>query len=130
MGWSIGYDNHWKRDIGYGVPALCDQPGCGAEIDRGLSFVCGGEPYGGEHGCGLYFCSKHLFGYPQRCGRCRNRKPPIRRIAPEHPRWIAHVMRDESWAAWRAEKPGRVDALRAALKRGIAYRRRLARRGA
>jgi hypothetical protein len=48
MGWSIGYDSKWKRDIGYGVPAPCDLPGCDKEIDRGLAFVCGTEPYGGE----------------------------------------------------------------------------------
>lgn len=54
MGWSIGYDSKWKRDIGYGVPAWCDHPGCIEEIYRGLSHVCGGEPYGGERGCGLY----------------------------------------------------------------------------
>jgi hypothetical protein len=52
MGWSIGFDTTWNRDIGYGVPAICDRPGCGEAIDRGLSFVCGGEPYGGEKGCG------------------------------------------------------------------------------
>lgn len=61
MGWEIGYDDRWKRDIGYGVPAVCDHPGCNTEIDRGLSYVCGGEPYGGEMGCGLFFCYEHLF---------------------------------------------------------------------
>jgi len=60
MSWSIGYDSNWKRDIGYGVPATCDFPGCGKSIDRGLSCVCGGEPYGGERGRGLYFCGDHL----------------------------------------------------------------------
>ena len=44
MGWSIGFDTRWNRDIGYGVPAYCDHPGCNKEIDRGLSHVCGGEP--------------------------------------------------------------------------------------
>lgn len=54
MGWSIGYDERWKRDIGYGVPATCDHPGCEEKIDRGLSCVCANQqPYGGEHGCGL-----------------------------------------------------------------------------
>ncbi len=53
MGWSIGSDG--DRDIGYGVPAECDHPDCTAEIDRGLSYVCGGDPYGGEYGCGLFF---------------------------------------------------------------------------
>lgn len=37
MGWSIGFDTRWKRDIGYGVPAECDHPTCGAQIDRGLA---------------------------------------------------------------------------------------------
>ncbi|HEV7521417.1 MAG TPA: hypothetical protein VGP89_09990, partial [Candidatus Angelobacter sp.] len=60
MGWSLGFDSNWQRDIGYGVPAYCDHPKCNKKIDRGLSYVCGGEPYGGELGCGLYFCSEHL----------------------------------------------------------------------
>jgi hypothetical protein len=54
MGWAVGYDENWKRYIGYGVPAYCDHPKCNKEIDRGLSYVCGGEPYGGNDGCGLY----------------------------------------------------------------------------
>ena len=70
MGWSIGYDTNWGRDIGYGVPATCDHPECNEKIDRGLSFICGAEPYGGKKGCGLYFCHAHLQGYPQRCERC------------------------------------------------------------
>lgn len=53
MSWAIGYDENWKRDVGYGVPAICDHPGCNEKIDRGLAFVCGGEPMGGEKGCGL-----------------------------------------------------------------------------
>ena len=70
MGWSIGFDKRWGkygRDIGYGVPATCDHPGCGEEIDRGLSYVCGGDAYGGEHGCGLFFCREHLT-YEERDG--------------------------------------------------------------
>jgi hypothetical protein len=61
VGWEIGYDDTWARDIGYGVPAVCDHPDCKVKIDRGLGYVCGGEPYGGEQGCGLFFCSEHLF---------------------------------------------------------------------
>ena len=113
MGWSIGFDRQWNRDIGYGVPAYCDHPKCGAEIDRGLAHVCGGEPYGGEHGCGLYFCAAHLFMpwgprirvWNQRCHRCINGRPPYRRLSAEHPTWIAHKLTDESWAEWRAEHP-------------------------
>lgn len=60
MGWEIGYDHRWRRDIGYGVPAICDHPDCNEKIDRGLGSVCGGDPYGGEDGCGLFFCGEHL----------------------------------------------------------------------
>lgn len=76
MRWALGYDDKWKRDIGYGVPSICDHRGCAAEIDRGLSFVCGGEPYGGEHGCGLYIRGDHYEIAGDRrdnvrlCGRC------------------------------------------------------------
>jgi hypothetical protein len=117
MGWSIGYDDHWKRDIGYGVPAFCDHPGCHEPIDRGLSYVCGGEPYGGDDGCGLYFCSRHLFierGHPQRCERCWDGLDSFD-AKPDHPRWIRHKLTDESWAEWRAENPDAVRALQSTL---------------
>ena len=107
MSWAIGFDSNWNRDIGYGVPAFCDHPKCKAEIDRGLSYVCGGDAYGGDHGCGLFFCSEHLsYGRHrvQLCSRCYYRKPPF--IAkPDHPRWIEHKATDDSWAQWRSEQP-------------------------
>lgn len=103
MGWSIGFDEHWQRDIGYGVPAYCDHPQCVEKIDRGLSFVCGGEPYGGEKGCGLYFCGKHL-GVDSRCARCRNRRRPYA-AKPDHPEWMRWKLTDESWQQWRDENP-------------------------
>lgn len=103
MSWSIGFDSNWQRDIGYGVPAYCDHPRCTAEIDRGLSYVCGGEAYGGDKGCGLYFCEAHLAGSSQRCSRCRNRKPPFA-AKPDHPDWTQHKLTDDSWAGWRAEQ--------------------------
>lgn len=37
MGWSIGYDDKWFRDIGYGVPAYCDHPGYGEFRGRATS---------------------------------------------------------------------------------------------
>lgn len=93
MGWSVGYDTKWNRDIGYGVPAFCDEPGCDTRIDRGLAYVCcDGEPYGGDDGCGLYFCGKHL---KVTCDH-EGYKPK-----PDHPEWIHHKMTDESWAEWR-----------------------------
>jgi len=86
MGWSTGYDKNWNRDIGYGVQAVCDHPKCNKEIDRGLSYVCGSDPYGGEYGCGLYFCEEHFeYRKPrgsdrniQLCPRCYRYKPPYK----------------------------------------------------
>lgn len=112
MGWSIG--SHNGRDIGYGVPATCDHPGCGAEIHRGLSYVCGGEPYGGDTGCGLFFCGSHrhysgkrdttgAVHMAQHCARCRQRKPPFK-PTPDVAEWIEHKATDPSWAEWRASQ--------------------------
>lgn len=112
MSWSIGHDSRFNRDIGYGVVAYCDHPDCDEKIDRGLAHVCGGEPYGGEHGCGLYFCSKHQYTSPhqlcQACGKSKPHFPP----KPEHPDWIKHKLTDESWKEWRDEKPDEVEVLK------------------
>ena len=111
MGWSIGWDNNWQRDIGYGVPCKCDYPKCNKKIDRGLSYVCGGEPYGGEYGCGLYFCSEHLaYRTPkneekliQMCHRCRNGNEPYK-PKPDLKEWIDWKMTDPSWKEWRKDR--------------------------
>ena len=100
MSWAIGFDSHWRRDIGYGVPAWCDYPGCDSKIDRGLSYVCGGEPYGGDEGCGLFFCPKHLLYVGSLCRRCYHHAKPFP-PKPEHPDWIEHKNTDPSWAEWR-----------------------------
>jgi hypothetical protein len=109
MGWSIGYDEKWKRDIGYGVPCKCDHPGCDAEIDRGLAFVCcDQQPHGGERGCGLYFCTDHQHmteKHHQLCERCLRGNPPFA-AKPDVPEWIHHKLTDESWQQWRDENPG------------------------
>jgi hypothetical protein len=119
MSWSIGFDEHWNRDIGYGVPSICDAPGCDTEITRGLSFVCGSDPYGGEHGCGLYFCHAHLFYRTprgsdraiQNCPRCIAYKPPYQKSKPDTPEWNHHKLTHESWAKWRADEPDEVERL-------------------
>jgi hypothetical protein len=114
MGWSIGFDENWKRDIGYGVPATCDHPGCGKKIDRGLSYVCGGEAFGGEQGCGLFFCKEHRDIYQKRinghlewvelCYRCGHYKKPYK-PTPDISELVNFKMTDPSWAEWR-EKIG------------------------
>ncbi len=117
MGWSIGFDTTWNRDIGYGVPAYCDHPGCPEKIDRGLSYVCCyTEPFGGEHGCGRFYCGKHED--PQWndndervCGHTDDGH-----ISPDHPDWITHKLNDESWNQWRNENPVETKGLRALLQ--------------
>lgn len=114
MGWSIGYDGNWDRDIGYGVPAVCDQPKCNEEINRGLSYVCGGEPYGGDRGCGLYFCEKHLLysaRLPILCARCIRSRPAYK-PKPDTQEWIKHKLTDKSWKQWRKENPEEVKKLK------------------
>lgn len=115
MGWSVGFDTRWNRDIGYGVPAYCDHPSCSEEIDRGLGYVCGGEPYGGDRGCGLYFCDRHFVYSPryhhQLCERCYPRIKKPFSPKPDHPAWVQFKMTDPSWEGWRKkqlEKPKRV----------------------
>lgn len=135
MGWSIGYSEQHQRDIGYGVPAICDHPDCNAEIDRGVSHLCGFNSDTGD-GCGLHFCSAHLshrYVLPAEgededaldddegadrgplCDACANHQPTYPK-KPDHPDWINWKLTDESWATWRAENPAAVEAMKNALK--------------
>lgn len=118
MGWAVGYDPDWRRDIGYGVPATCDHPGCNRVIHRGIAHVCGGAPWGGEDGCGLYFCGSHLFmgreKKPQRCERCFDSGEPFA-PKPDSPEWLEWKLTDTSWEEWRNEYPDEVAAAQAAL---------------
>lgn len=109
MGWSIGYDETWQRDIGYGVVAYCDHPDCDKEIDRGLDHVCANQEPRGGAGCGLYFCDEHHNCYVEEdddldncCERCRGGKESFN-VKPEHPLWIQFKMTDYSWRTWRKE---------------------------
>lgn len=114
MSWSVGYDNNWRRHVGYGVPAFCDHPGCATTIDRGIAHTCGSEPYGGEHGCGLHFCAEHLRSYPQLCQRCINAgEDGCTPFQPsgEHPTWAHHVLTDHSWREWREQNQAEVERL-------------------
>lgn len=126
MGWSIGFDSEWNRDIGYGVPATCDFPGCNEKIDRGLAYVCGSEPYGGDRGCGLYFCQKHLDYHPRLhkklCPRCSRNKNTPYKAKPDHPEWIWFKLKDASWAEWRKVNPHKVKEMKAQLRERTADR--------
>ena len=98
MSWAIGYDDNWKRDVGYGVPSLCDHPKCMEEIDRGLGYICGDGPYGEGGGCGLFFCEEHQIN--NRCARCRVRRKPFV-PKPDLPEWINYKATHPSWVEWR-----------------------------
>ena len=112
MGWAVGYDTNWQRDIGYGVPAKCDHPDCDEDISRGLAHVCGGEPYGGDHSCGLFFCDQHLYWHRLDhageeiiafcCERCVEGKEAFD-PKPDTEEWTNHKMTCPTWAAWREE---------------------------
>lgn len=105
MSYAIGYDSTNQRDIGYGVPATCEHPGCTEEIDRGMGHACGGGfP---EDGCGRYFCGKHGGGWT--CAACTAEADPFP-LKPDHPDWVRHKLTDPSWAKWRAENPAWVAA--------------------
>lgn len=104
MGWSLGFDTNWSRDIGYGVPAICDHPDCVEEIDRGLAYVCSGqEPYGGN-GCGLYFCEKHRDLVTGECERCECGGEPFT-PSEDSQKWKDHKRTDPSWDKWREDNP-------------------------
>ena len=117
MSWSIGFDKNNDRYIGYGVPSICDHPDCDVKIDRGLAYVCGGEPFGGEHGCGLHFCGKHRQYAGKRrdhsplCERCY-RKMPTFLPKPDVEEWKKHMLTDASWEDWRLKNPEKVKQLK------------------
>lgn len=123
-----------KRWGGYGVPAYCEHPDCNEEIDRGISFACGGEPFS-EMGCDRYFCSKHTQmecfkkdGTDEKCDheedchcecaevceRCAKGESPFP-YKPEHPTWVKHLLKDKSWAQWRKKNPDEVADLKKQL---------------
>lgn len=114
----MGYAVYFRegRWAGYGVPAVCDQPECDEEIDRGLDYICGDEP-GGERGCGLYFCGEHLYynatdGDPAMCERCCNEEPAFD-PKPDAAQWVSHMLTHDSWQEWRDENPAQVEAMKA-----------------
>jgi len=117
MSWSIGIES--GRDIGYGVPAVCDHPDCEEQIDRGMSYRCG--DINNDEGCGLFFCEEHLGWFfdeedqesGQLCERCGEAFEEGEIAKPFDPKpdvaeWINHKLTDPSWQQWRDEHPSYV----------------------
>lgn len=88
MSWAVGQID--GRDVGYGVPAVCDHPECGTRIDRGLSYKC--------ESCNLFFCSMHRVG--DACDRCLSGELPYD-PKPDIAEWLEHKETHPSWAQWR-----------------------------
>jgi hypothetical protein len=70
MGWAdCGKDSRGRR-IGYAFNGKCDFKGCGARINRGLSYACGGM-HGEECSsdrpdevyCEGYYCERHFHAH-------------------------------------------------------------------
>ncbi len=84
MGWGSG-SNRKGRAIGYGITAICDEPECEIEIDRGLGYICGGlEAVTSDDadGCGYYFCTAHGGGFLcERCSRLKDATEALGKIA-------------------------------------------------
>ena len=59
MGWADCGTDRSGRPIGYAFDAVCDHPGCTKEIDRGISYACGGMHGEDEYSCEGYFCESH-----------------------------------------------------------------------
>lgn len=132
MGWAIGYLD--GRDVGYGVPATCEQPECKKKIDRGLAYKCG--EWRSDDACGLYFCGKHLYLEEDSNGDsvwacdvcCINMK--LNRIdsntgyesfaatypmKPDRNIWVRHKLKHSSWQEWRDNHPEEVKAMKEQL---------------
>lgn len=133
MGYAIYQRN--GRDCGYGVPAICDQPGCNESIDRGMAYCCGEAP-DSEIGCHLYFCDKHLMYVdykeddgewevsPAVCDNCAlslkigfeddNWKlhPASYEPKPDTEEWLHWKLAHDSWAKWRKENPDEVKEIK------------------
>jgi len=133
MGYAVY--NIGGRFGGYGVPTVCEHPECNEEIDRGMDYACGGEPYA-EWGCDMYFCGEHrvmiavnpegeiidceherdecdceFYDVCIPCSKSEEQYP----YKPEHPDWVKHLLTDKSWEDWRKENPKEVNKLNTSL---------------
>lgn len=113
---------------GYGVPAICEHPGCENKIDRGMSYACGGEPFS-EYGCDRYFCVEHkryidIEDIPnidhegdecaELCERCRKGESPFD-YKPESKTWLKHIVKHWSWKEWREKHPEELEKIKQEL---------------
>lgn len=93
----------WSADrwAGSRVPALCDWPTCDAEINRGRAHRC--VDHGGEDGCELFFCPRHLM---------QSTIHDLIRPKPDPGRWELMILTDDTLEPWRQEHPAEVEQAR------------------
>jgi hypothetical protein len=74
-------------------------------------------PYGGENGCGLFFCGQHLYlgNGAQLCARCDEGEEGPFEPTADVQQWLNWKLTDESWQNWRDDNPQEVAAIRAAV---------------
>lgn len=144
MGYSVYYSDKNKRWQGYGVPAYCDHPNCKKTIDRGMGYVCC-DDQDHMYSCGGFYCAEHadlctliskdefedledydvqekleeygltdlpIFDGDGYFYHCQHK--PIE--AKEHPNWLEHIEKDESWREWREESPDELKRMQELMK--------------
>lgn len=144
MSWAIGFNKEQDRDVGYSVIAICDHPGCTAEITRGIGYVCC-ENINHRVSCGAFLCEEHRENYvygdevedldpedlealnidvddPEvqeaiedgEIVACKHEHIEDKK---EHAGWLDHCLTDATWETWRQENPKKVQEYKAALNK-------------
>lgn len=144
MSWAIGFSENQNRDVGYAVPAICDHPGCTAEIDRGIAYMCCEISPDHHATCGGFYCAYHRESYiygdelddmDESELEAHNIDKDSDAVAEaiddgdivkclhepiekgkENAAWLEHCLKDETWQDWRNENPAMVTAYQEALK--------------
>ncbi len=113
MGYSIGFNNTTKRNIGYEVPCHCDHPGCDKIINRGMSYSSDIENSKTNCDAGIFLCEEHMIHISEEecdnykdCSHCEIGIIPLKDDCQE---WIDHKLKHDSWAAWRSENKNWVE---------------------
>lgn len=144
MGYSVYYSDKNKRWQGYGVPAYCDHPDCKNVIDRGMAYVCC-DNQEHTNSCGGFYCAEHeslctliaedefedveqddvqellddygleempVFDEDGYFYHCQHKPIEVK----EHPDWLKHIEKDESWQEWREKSHEELKLIRELVK--------------
>jgi len=117
---NMGYAVYWAngRWQGYGVPAYCDYPGCKEEIIRGIGHSIDYV----EIGSGMGYAHDEEENYPNVFCCSEHQDQELNSFMPEkkeHPKWLNHILTDDSWKQWREKEPEMVLKYKKMLKESI-----------